>query len=108
VAGLYTQRGPEKCFSYITPCDEQLKALDGRIVECSYSIYAHQWRLVRERTDKLHPNAMETATSIWHTIRHPIRLDELMMFIANGMREREKALAEEGMKTAQEGGVKEY
>lgn len=38
VAGLYTQRGIESSFSYIHPVDERLRALDGRIVECAYSV----------------------------------------------------------------------
>ena len=38
-----------------------LKALDKKIIECSWDYKSNQWVFMRERTDKSFPNAYATA-----------------------------------------------
>uniref|UniRef100_A0AC35TXA8 mRNA-capping enzyme mRNA 5'-triphosphate monophosphatase mRNA guanylyltransferase n=1 Tax=Rhabditophanes sp. KR3021 TaxID=114890 RepID=A0AC35TXA8_9BILA len=53
-----------------------LQVFDGKIIECK--LENNQWVLMRERTDKSHPNAIHTAISVMNTIQYPVT--EQMLF----------------------------
>lgn len=60
-------------------CTRAVKALNGRIIECSFE--NNQWVLMRERTDKSFPNGYETAKAVFNSIRDPITKDNLLRYI---------------------------
>ncbi|KAI6213714.1 hypothetical protein M3Y94_00183900 [Aphelenchoides besseyi] len=53
---------------------------NGKIVECNYE--NRQWKIMRERTDKSHPNAYKTAMSVCRCIESPITTEILLRFIS--------------------------
>ena len=40
-------------------CTKEMKALDGKIIECAWD--GKSWQFMRQRTDKSHPNSYNTA-----------------------------------------------
>lgn len=58
---------------------KDLKGLNGKIVECT--VDNGQWKFLRERTDKTHPNSFTTANSVIESIRNPVTKEILLNFI---------------------------
>uniref|UniRef100_A0AC34FW21 mRNA guanylyltransferase n=1 Tax=Panagrolaimus sp. ES5 TaxID=591445 RepID=A0AC34FW21_9BILA len=58
-----------------------LQKYDGRIIECHFKDNA--WHFMRERTDKSHPNAYSTATSVMETIKNPLTERYLIDYITH-------------------------
>ncbi|XP_055909228.1 mRNA-capping enzyme [Eupeodes corollae] len=58
---------------------KDLKDLNGKIIECT--IENGQWKFLRERTDKTHPNSYTTANSVMKSIRNPVTKEILLSFI---------------------------
>ncbi|KAI6220636.1 MRNA-capping enzyme [Aphelenchoides fujianensis] len=59
---------------------------NGKIVECQW--VNNQWKILRERTDKSHPNAWRTAESVCRCIMSPITTEVLLNFIQQHCRPR--------------------
>ncbi|CAG0898456.1 unnamed protein product [Darwinula stevensoni] len=56
-----------------------LRQYNNKIIECKFE--NPHWVFMRERTDKSFPNAYETASSVWETIRNPVTEDFLLDYI---------------------------
>jgi len=60
---------------------KELKALNGKIIECTYDKGHDCWVFMRERIDKPWPNGYETAKSVCNSIKHPVTTEMLLGFI---------------------------
>uniref|UniRef100_A0AC34QA70 mRNA guanylyltransferase n=1 Tax=Panagrolaimus sp. JU765 TaxID=591449 RepID=A0AC34QA70_9BILA len=80
-ADLYVLGLPNP-FAYMK-ATKSLQAYDGKIVECRWNFERNGWEVMRERTDKSHPNAMKTAISVMNTIKRPLSKEKLFSFIYN-------------------------
>jgi mRNA-capping enzyme len=61
--------------------DEWMK-YDGKIVECEcLHLESNQWKVMRERTDKSHPNAYKTAISVIESIKDKLDEPTLLSYI---------------------------
>lgn len=58
-----------------------LKELDGKIIECSWD--GRDWKFMRERTDKSHPNSYKTAVGVWQSIQTPVTKEILFSAVEN-------------------------
>lgn len=58
-----------------------IKDLDGKIVECKFE--NHEWKFMRERTDKSFPNSLNTANAVLGSIQNPVTKEFLLNFIHN-------------------------
>uniref|UniRef100_A0A7E4ZVT1 mRNA-capping enzyme n=1 Tax=Panagrellus redivivus TaxID=6233 RepID=A0A7E4ZVT1_PANRE len=65
----------------IMKATKNLLQYDNKIIECNF--VNNEWRFMRERTDKSHPNAFATAKSVVNTIRNPLPKDYLCQYIAH-------------------------
>ena len=55
---------------------------DGKIVECEcIDVNSNQWKVMRIRTDKSHPNAYKTAMSVLESIKDKLDETVLLNFI---------------------------
>ncbi|KAL1124335.1 hypothetical protein AAG570_000964 [Ranatra chinensis] len=60
-------------------CTRDIKELDNKIIECR--LENDNWVFMRERTDKSFPNRVETAWSVYNSIKNPITKEFLLDFI---------------------------
>ncbi|XP_069105528.1 LOW QUALITY PROTEIN: mRNA-capping enzyme-like [Argopecten irradians] len=60
---------------------KSIKDLDGKIVECSWD--GKEWKFMRQRTDKSHPNSYNTAMGVWQSIQTPVTKDILFSAVEN-------------------------
>ncbi|KAJ8952496.1 hypothetical protein NQ318_003292 [Aromia moschata] len=76
------------CYLYVGQMDQPfgkmkytkaLKDLDNKIVECKYE--NHQWKYMRERTDKSYPNSYNTARAVFESIQNPVTKEKLLDYI---------------------------
>ncbi|KAF5274946.1 hypothetical protein FQR65_LT04287 [Abscondita terminalis] len=58
---------------------KEIKDLHNKIIECKYE--DHQWKFMRERTDKSFPNSRTTATAVCESIKSPVTKDMLLNYI---------------------------
>lgn len=56
---------------------DRLRALDGKIVECTWSKERASWQYLKVRTDKTHPNGRNTAEKVFRSICDGIEDDVL-------------------------------
>ncbi|XP_033726963.1 mRNA-capping enzyme-like isoform X2 [Pecten maximus] len=54
---------------------KNIKDLDGKIIECSWD--GKDWKFMRQRIDKSHPNSYNTAMGVWQSIQTPVTKDIL-------------------------------
>eukprot|EP00055_Hartaetosiga_balthica_P015237 m.88712 g.88712 ORF g.88712 m.88712 type:complete len:777 (-) comp8815_c0_seq2:1478-3808(-) len=61
-----------------TPANRKfLREHNGRIVECRWDSDSSKWAVMLVRSDKTHPNAFQTASRVWKTIKENIVEKEL-------------------------------
>lgn len=66
----------------------ELRQYDNKIIECRYDFERRTWELMRQRTDKSHPNALTTAENVCETMRNPITREVLLNVISRACRQR--------------------
>ncbi|KAK3087185.1 hypothetical protein FSP39_002801 [Pinctada imbricata] len=74
---------------------KDLKELDGKIVECYFD--GREWKFMRVRTDKSHPNSIKTAEGVWKSIQSPVTKD-ILFHVA----EKERFVPQHKTKTSSE------
>ncbi|KAI0978710.1 hypothetical protein GJ496_012012 [Pomphorhynchus laevis] len=78
--GLLYTMGMTDPFSTMI-ADDNLCKLNGKIIECTWE--NDSWKFLRERTDKNHPNNIDTAIAVCKSIQNPVTKNYLFSYIAS-------------------------
>ena len=69
----------------IFPGIESLDVLENQIIECSWDNENKAWKFMRERRDKVMPNADHVCLKVWDSIQDDIKEPELLHLINKSM-----------------------
>lgn len=58
-----------------------LEKYNGKIIECTLDIEKRQWKVMRERTDKLTANTFNTANAVRRSMLYPVTKEMLLEFV---------------------------